>query len=88
MRHETIHVDIDGTVTYGRTVPPVRTGEYIVAAPPRRARGRRRFIPAGVPRGVDLHITALHDCKNHLTDAPAIAAFHDYAAEVRDDQTA
>lgn len=85
MRHETIHVDTDGTVTYGVEVPRMsnREGEdkYIVAAAPKRVHGQR-FVPAGVPKGVELNVTLPHDCAQHLTDAPPVAAFRDYAVEV------
>jgi hypothetical protein len=37
-----------------------------VVAAPRRVSHSRRFIPSGVPAGVDLSLTADHDCGNHL----------------------
>ena len=85
MRNETIRVAVDGTVTYGVSVPRMknRAGEekYVLAASPKHVHGRR-FVPAGVPRGVDLNVTLPHDCKQHWADVPAAAAFRDYAAEV------
>lgn len=81
----TIHVAEDGTVTYGLPVPRMKNRDgdekYLLAASPKRVHGRR-FIPAGVPRGVDLNVTAPHDCRDHWPDTPVVPAFGDFAGEV------
>lgn len=93
MRKEAMRVDVDGTVTYGVSVPRMynKEGEekYLVAASPKRARGRR-FIPAGLPPGTKIDVTLPHDCANHLPDVDSTAGFSDHASVVftNEDQAA
>jgi hypothetical protein len=73
---QTIHVDTDGTVTYGVDVPHVGAntsgGARLIAAPTRVVHGFR-FAPSGIPAGVDQRITTPHDCANHLRDVEDVA---------------
>lgn len=66
----TIRVAADGTITRGIDVPHraanIRDGGRVLAASPRKARGSRFRGSGGIPRGVNLNITAPHDCEKHV----------------------
>lgn len=51
--------------------PHVPVDIRLVASPPRVIHSRR-FAPNGIPNGVDMSITADHDCGNHLPDVAEV----------------
>ena len=46
-------------------IPHIPVDTRQVASVPHRA-ARQRFVPAGIPAGVDLSFEIPHDCRNHL----------------------